>query len=209
MERSGDGMIIDRQLVGVELGEFPISWLASRENMNRLLAMRAMCIHFVSGVLLLCSYCGRTSAQATTPLSLSDKPGVHIHAYDNGTHKSSAHYENLCKIVLKEFGLPLDSIRVNLVFVDEDLQNQLNGHNPLRFQATHWYGICLKPSLIIMLGEEESDDTFMHEYMHSLYNRGLLFRNVHPADLHPLIEMNEGLLLGSKSYLEYLKTNPR
>jgi hypothetical protein len=147
-------------------------------------------------------------AQSLHPRSLDFSPGVHVYAYDGAAHRSAEHYENLCRIVMTEFGLPTDSISVALVFVDAKLQEKLNTNNRERFQSLSWYGVCISPSLIIMLGEDESDDTFMHEYLHSLNHRGLLFTDIRPIEVHHLIEINEGLLLGSRSYLEYLKTKP-
>ena len=149
------------------------------------------------------------SAQPVHPLSMNYEQGVHIFSYDNLTHKSSEHYENLCRVVIREFGLTLDTICVNLVFVDEALQEHLNENNPERFRSTSWLGVYISPVLILMLGEEESDDTFLHEYMHALHTAGLLFGNVPESEVHSLIHLNEGLLLGSRSYLEYLKTAKR
>jgi hypothetical protein len=174
-----------------------------------------MCSSYLSRLILLFSlaFFGRTvnngALGQTRPVSMDFSPGVHIYAYDGLQHKSAEHYTNLCKVVRKEFGLPTDSIAVMLVFLDAGLQEKLANNNPARFHTAQWYGVCIKPALIMMTGEDESDDTFMHEYMHALYHQGLLFRNVQPADVHPLIDLNEGLLLGSKSYLEYLKARPR
>jgi hypothetical protein len=144
--------------------------------------------------------------QVTHPISLGTSNGVNISVYDGKEHKDSEYYNSLCRVVLKEFGLPSDSIApIGLVFVDQELRDVLNGHNAVRFKPADWCGVFVKPSLIIMLGEEESDDTFMHEYLHFLQQMGLLFNNVHASSVHQLIEENEGLLLGSKSYLEFLK----
>jgi hypothetical protein len=145
-------------------------------------------------------------AQYHVPLSLPSSPGIHVHAYDGRPHKSSEHYEHLCRVVLKEFGIHLDTLALNLVFVDMKLQGTLNALNRDRFRGKRWVGVFIKPMLIIMLGEEESDGTFLHEFMHALHHRGLLFSDTEESDVHGLINLNEGLLLGSKSYLEYLKT---
>lgn len=145
-------------------------------------------------------------AQNQQPRSLSALPGIHIHAYDNREHKSTGHYEHLCSVVLGEFGINIDTLSLNLVFVDAELQRTLNALNRDRFHGQHWVGVFIKPMLIIMLGEEESDGTFLHEFMHALHHRGLLFNDTEEADVHSLININEGLLLGSRSYLEYLKT---
>jgi hypothetical protein len=145
-------------------------------------------------------------AQHHQPLSLSATPGIHIHAYDNRPHKSPEHYEHLCRVVLGEFGIHIDTLSLHLVFVDMELQGTLNALNRDRFHGRRWVGVFIKPMLIIMLGEEESDGTFLHEFMHVLHHRGLLFNDTDEADVHTLININEGLLLGSRSYLEYLKT---
>jgi hypothetical protein len=172
---------------------------------------RTYCVRatFLASVAFLGPGLTTTAFGQTRPVSMDFSPGVHVYAYDGLEHKSEEHYTNLCKVVLKEFNLHADSISIMLVFLDSALQERLIKNNPARFQAAQWYGVCIKPALILMAGEDESDDTFMHEFMHSLYHRGLIFRNVQPAEIHPLIDMNEGLLLGSKSYLEYLKTRPR
>jgi len=146
------------------------------------------------------------SAQPLVPESFSTEAGVHIHVYDGREHKSKEHYENLCRVVMEEFGITKDSISVNLIFVDNELKDKLNHNNPDRFYSPAWVGVFIKPTLIFMLGEEEADDTFLHEFMHSLHYRGLLFMNVDESDVHQLIHVNEGLLMGSRSYLEYLKT---
>ncbi len=141
------------------------------------------------------------------PVSLDTGPGVHIHAYDNRPHHDALHYENLCRVVLKEFNVHLDTLSLNLVFVDGTVQRRLNALNRDRFHNKQWVGVFIKPMLIIMLGEEESDGTFLHEFMHALNNEGLLFADETQEDsVHELIRVNEGLLLGSESYLRYLKT---
>jgi hypothetical protein len=143
-------------------------------------------------------------AQSVEPLSLRVSRGVHVEQHDGRSHKTPAHYEALCQVVIKEFGVSLDSIALNLVFIGENLRDHLSKNNQLRFQAKDWSGAYVPPSLILMVGEEESDDTFMHEFMHYLNDRGLLFTNVPASRVHAAIEKNEGLLLGSRSYLDYL-----
>jgi hypothetical protein len=157
------------------------------------------------GLLLLGS--GSGSGQSNLPKSLDFSRGVHIKAYDGKRHRGADHYEQLCRVVNKEFGLPDDSVCVNLVFVDQALRQSLNANNPVRFQSADWCGAYIRPYMILMLGEEESDDTFMHEYMHALQVRGVLFKNVPFSAVHQLIDMNEGLLMGSRSYLEFLKSH--
>ncbi len=152
----------------------------------------------------------RAPAQSTFPVSLSETPGVHIFSYDNKQHRKAEHYNALFRVVLKEFGLPTDTIpSTNLVFIDKGLESILNDNNAKRFMSTGWCGAYIQPSIIMILGEEESDDTFMHECMHYLHQQGMLFRNIQADSVHRLIYRNEGLLLGSRSYLEFLKTHPR
>ena len=145
------------------------------------------------------------SAQPSIPASLNDAPGVHIRSYDGKSHHSEVYYAALRNVVLKEFHLPPDSSAINLVFIPEELRESLNSSNPDRFGGADWSGAFLNPSLIFIVGTEESDDTFMHEYMHSLQVRGLLFCNVPHSVVHQVITRDEGLLLGSDSYLQFLK----
>jgi hypothetical protein len=151
---------------------------------------------------VLCAYVA--CAQGIEPLSLKATSGVHVEQHDGKVHKSAAHYEALCRVVLREFGVKLDTVALNLVFIGEDLRDNLSRNNHLRFQTKDWTGAYVPPSLIIMVGEEESDDTFMHEFMHHLNDRGLLFVNIPASRVHAAIEKSEGLLLGSRSYLQYL-----
>ena len=43
--------------------------------------------------------------QSTYPLSLPQTAGVHVFAYDNLEHRSTAYYNALFSVVLKEFGV--------------------------------------------------------------------------------------------------------
>jgi len=148
-----------------------------------------------------------SKAQGVFPKSLDTTPGVHVRAEDGRTHRGSDHYSGLCRVVLQEFGIPADTpITIDLVFIDRETRDRLHDNNATRFESSDWCGAFIAPSLILMVGEEESDDTFMHEFMHYLQQKGLLFSTVPFSAVHPLIERNEGLLLGSKSYLEFLKT---
>jgi hypothetical protein len=162
-------------------------------------------------LLLFCAASLACAQSPVRPVSLDFSPGVHLYSYDGAEHRSAAHYLRLCEVVLKEFNvaLPVDSVLVILVFVDSETQERLSRNNLVRFQYMHWYGVSIEPALILMDGGEESDDTFMHEYMHLLHHQGRLFRDTSGGGAHLLIKLNEGLLLGSKSYLEYLKTRPR
>jgi hypothetical protein len=156
--------------------------------------------------MLLVASVPRSLGQITRPASLPPAPGVHISSYDAKTHKDSAYYTGLCRVVLKEFGLPTDSVpQVDLVFITEEMREELESCNYDRFGSSDWTGAFINPSLVFIIGESESDDTFMHEFMHLLQQKGRLFPTVPFSAVHPLIEMNEGLLMGSRSYLEFLK----
>lgn len=149
-------------------------------------------------------------SQNVRPVSVTARPGVHVQSYDSRPHMDSAYYNGLCRVVLHEFGLHADSLPpIDLVFVDRATQEKLTSGNAARFASSDWTGAFIRPSLILMVGEEEADDTFMHEFMHVLQQNGRLFQHVPFPAVHQLIEQNEGLLLGSKSYLEFLKRKPR
>ncbi len=143
--------------------------------------------------------------QTSVPASVSSTPGIHIRSFDGKCHHSEEYYEGLRKVVLKEFNILSDSTALNLVFISEDLRETMNLANPDRFGTADWLGAFVSPTLIFIVGDE-SDDTFMHEYMHSLQSRGLLFADVPRTSVHTLIQQDEGLLLGSDSYIEFLKT---
>jgi hypothetical protein len=147
--------------------------------------------------------------QTFLPESLDASPGVHLYTHDGLEHRSSSHYATLCRIVNAEFGIKVDSLSVHVVFIDQETRDRMRTNNPTRFREQDWLGAFIQPSLILILGEEESDDTFMHEYMHMLRSHGLLFPDAQPSSVHTLIDWNEGLLLGSKAYLDYLKTRPK
>jgi hypothetical protein len=155
---------------------------------------------------LMASFPAVSIAQGIDPESLTSTPGVHITVQDGMRHQPAAHYEALCQVVLNEFGVHAEAITLNIVFIGEDLRNHLSRNNQTRFETKDWAAAFVHPSLILLVGELESDDTFMHEFMHYLHDRGLLFANVPESRVHATILRNEGLLLGSRSYLEYLKT---
>jgi hypothetical protein len=156
------------------------------------------------GFAIMAFFVAIVNAQSVEPRSLEVSSGVHVEQHDGNVHKSEAHYEALCQVVMHEFNVHLDTIAISLVFIGEDLRDNLSRNNHLRFQTKDWTGAYVPPSLIIMVGDEESDDTFMHEFMHYLNDRGLLFTNIPASRVHAAIEKSEGLLLGSKSYLQYL-----
>ena len=159
-----------------------------------------------AGVLALMAPCGDSLSQTTRPLSVTAGAGVHVSWYDERVHMDSAYYNGLCRVVLQEFGLPVDTLPpIDLVFVDRETQEKLTRGNAARFASPDWTGAFIRPSLILIVGEEEADDTFMHEFMHVLQQNGRLFQSIPFSTVHRLIEQNEGLLLGSRSYLEFLK----
>ncbi len=140
-------------------------------------------------------------------MSLDPTAGVHVSVQDSAVHRGEDHYGSLCRVVLKEFGLPADTLpSIDLVFINRETRDILSRNNPGRFENSDWCGAFLEPSLILMLGEEESDDTFMHEFLHYLRQHDLLFQGVPASAVHRLIEQNEALLLGSESYLKCLKS---
>lgn len=143
------------------------------------------------------------------PQSLNASPGVHISNKDGLDHRSETHYTKLCRVVLDEFGVSSDSASINLVFIDEETREALSVANPDRFGKTPWVGAFVNPGLIFMVGSSESDDTFIHEYLHSLQVRGLVFQDVPVSAVHTVIQESEGLLLGSASYLQMLKVRPQ
>ncbi len=146
------------------------------------------------------------AAQSSVPQSISATPGIHIRSFDGKSHRSAEYYDALRNVVLREFKIPYDSSALNIVFIGEEMRESMNVANPDRFGTADWLGAFVPPSLIFIVGDNESDDTFMHEYLHSLEYRGMLFTDVPRMSVHSLIQQDEGLLLGSDSYLEFLKT---
>jgi hypothetical protein len=143
--------------------------------------------------------------QDRLPLSFSDAPGLHVMSYDGLTHRDSAHYAGLCRVVETEMGITQTLERLHVVFVDQPTSDRIIAANPGRFEGKDFTGAFIAPALIIMVGEEESDDTFMHEYLHYLHTRGLLFRGVPQSMVHRRIEETEGYLIASASYLALLR----
>jgi hypothetical protein len=156
----------------------------------------------VSAIALVGSPC---VGQTPWPASLDSTPGVHVYVTDDRPHRDARHYAALCVVVNQEFAIFPDSLLIHVVFIDQITRDRMRANNPARFRGADWCGAFIEPSLILLLGEEESDDTFMHEYMHLLQSRDLIFRGAHPSSVHHLIEQTEGLLLGSKAYIAYLK----
>jgi hypothetical protein len=170
---------------------------------------RAVYVTIWGGIVILPGPGHQAAGQLTRPRTLSDAPGVHLYSYDGRSHRSTEYYTALRKIVQGEFQVQPDSSAIDVVFIDEELREELNNANPDRFEAADWSGAFISPCLILILGERESDDTFIHEYLHFLQTRGLIFQHSPQSILHQLITQDEGLILGSKSYLLFLKKRPR
>ena len=127
-------------------------------------------------------------------------------AYDGLTHRDSAYYAALCRGGGNRNGHFADAPeRLHVVFVDQSTSDRIIAANPGRFEGKDFTGAFIAPALIIMVGEEESDDTFMHEYLHYLHTQGLVFRGVPQAMVHRRIEETEGYLIASASYLALLR----
>ena len=154
---------------------------------------------FLTFGLLLAGSPTRGQINQNHPASLDASPGIHIQSFDGKNHRSVQHYEALREIVATEFGLQPDSSCMNLIFIDEALREALNVDNPERFHGEDWCGAFVTPSLIFILGEDEADDTFMHEYLHMLQSRGLVFKDVPLTAIHHAIFDSEGLLLGREA----------
>jgi hypothetical protein len=142
--------------------------------------------------------------QDRLPLSFSEAPGLHVMSYDGLVHRDSAYYAGLCRVVETEMGVTHTIERLHVVFMDQSASDRIIAANPGRFEGKDFTGAFIAPSLIIMVGEEESDDTFMHEYLHYLQTHGLVFRGVPQSQVHRRIEETEGYLIASGSYLAFL-----
>jgi hypothetical protein len=142
--------------------------------------------------------------QDRLPLSFNEAPGLHVKSYDGLVHRDSSYYEGLCRVVEAEMGITRTPERLHIVFVDQSTSDRIIAANPGRFEGKDFTGAFIAPSLIIMVGEEESDDTFMHEYLHYLHTHGLVFRGVPQSLVHRRIEETEGYLIASASYLSFL-----
>jgi hypothetical protein len=148
-------------------------------------------------------------SQDRLPSSFNEAPGLHVTSYDGLQHRSEVYYKTLCAVVDSEMGVPRTAERLHVVFVDQETSDRLIAANPGRFQGKDFTGAFIPPALIVLVGDEESDDTFMHEYLHYLHTHGLVFRGV-PQDLvHRRIEETEGYLLASRSYIHFLSTQPQ
>jgi hypothetical protein len=161
----------------------------------------------IGGLLLIATTTLHT--QDRLPLSFSDAPGLHVMSYDGLTHRDSAHYAGLCRVVDTEMGNTQMLERLHVVFVDQSTSDRIIAANPGRFEGKDFTGAFIAPALILMVGEDESDDTFMHEYLHYLHTRGLIFRGVPQSLVHRRIEETEGYLIASESYLAFLRRSDR
>jgi hypothetical protein len=140
------------------------------------------------------------------PLSLSDRPGIHIYSYDGKTRDEKS-YVMLCRIVNQELAVDIGEEQgLNVVFLDEVTIRLLIESNPDRAWGEKWYGACLDSTLIILDGDSDSHGSFIHEYIHVLHRRGLLFPNLDIGDAEEETSRAESLILGSRAYIEYLQT---
>lgn len=161
--------------------------------------------NFVHSAIILLLAAAVTHSQDHLPLSFNEAPGLHVMAYDGLTHRSEAYYTALCAVVDSEMGVTRAPGRLHVVFVDQETSDRIIAANPGRFQGKDFAGAFIPPGLIVLVGDLESDDTFMHEYLHYLQTNGLVFRGV-PHDLvHRRIEETEGYLIASRSYILFLQ----
>ena len=155
-------------------------------------------------VALLVVTAGGAHSQDRLPASFNESPGLHVIAYDGLPHRSTAYYTALCAAVDAEMGVTAGIAQLHIVFVDQETSDRIIAANPGRFQGKDFTGAFLPPALIVLVGEDESDDTFMHEYLHYLHTHGLVFRGVPREIVHRRIEETEGYLLASRSYIRFL-----
>ena len=146
-------------------------------------------------------------SQDRLPSSFNETPGLHVVAYDGRLHRSTAYYAALCAVVDSEMGVTCSGERLHVVFVDQETSDRIIAANPGRFQGKDFTGAFIPPALIVLVGEDESDDTFMHEYLHYLHTHGLVFRGVPHDIVHRRIEETEGYLIASRSYIRFLRSH--
>lgn len=149
------------------------------------------------------------SAQDRLPVSFNEAPGLHVTAYDGLPHRSAAYYTALTGVVDAEMGVTPGALRLHVVFVDQETSDRIIAANPGRFHGKDFTGAFIPPGLILLVGDDESDDTFMHEYLHYLHVQGLVFRGVPQDIVHRRIDETEGYLLASRSYIRFLSAHPR
>jgi hypothetical protein len=163
----------------------------------------------IIGCLVLISIGASAPSQDRLPSSFNEAPGLHVTSYDGLQHRSEGYYKALCAAVDAEMGIPRSAARLHVVFVDQQTSDRLIAANPGRFQGKDFTGAFIPPALIVLVGDEESDDTFMHEYLHYLHTQGLAFRGVPQDIVHRRIEETEGYLLASHSYIRFLRSQSR
>lgn len=143
------------------------------------------------------------------PKSVTVPVDVVVYTEDSLQHHTADYYRALAKVVQFEFGLDSTELPqpVRLVFVSKSLYRLIVTHNQDRFDTTENYlGTYVGPGLIFMWGKMEADDTFMHEYMHLLHGHGYLFNDVENEEtVHEYVRMDEAMLLGTKTYLNFLR----
>ena len=152
-----------------------------------------------------CSKADGGDVRSRLPHSLVSDQGVTVRIYDGKKHHSAAYYEALAKVVQGEFGLQTKDVEhpIRLTFITADMARSIGDHNPDMAGGETWCGLYFAPWVIFVT--EEGDDTFMHEYMHELAFFHDIFKDVAPDMIHPLIYMDEHLLIGSTAYLDFLK----
>lgn len=157
------------------------------------------------GILILLAGCATSAfSQDRLPRSFSEATGLHVMAYDGLSHRSEGYYASLCAVVDSEMAVSHGPVRLHVVFVDQPTCDRIIAANPGRFQGKELTGAFIPPGLILLVGDEESDDTFMHEYLHYLQVCGLIFRGVPIDQVHRRIEETEGYLLASAAYIRFL-----
>ena len=154
-----------------------------------------------------------STAQNSFPASFTSTQRLTTYSYDTLQHHSAFYYTELAKVVQSEFELGTDSILapIQLVFMSDSLFQVIVQHNPSRFNQSpdrQIVGFFIMPTLMFLM--DGQDDTFMHEYMHQLVSWNILFPHDEDTDMrmiHALIGANEGMLIGSKGYIEFIKRN--
>jgi hypothetical protein len=167
--------------------------------MTRLIVMTAVLVLMTTAI---------ARSQDRLPSSFNEAPGLHITSYDGRQHRSEVYYAALCTVVDSELCVAQPAERLHVVFVDQETSDRLIAANPGRFQGKDFTGAFIPPALIVLVGDEESDDTFMHEYLHYLHTHGLALRGVPQDRVHRRIEETEGYLLASQSYIRFLSALP-
>ena len=124
----------------------------------------------------------------------------------NSSH-DTAYYNSLIDVVCSELEVVLDERpALKVVVISQETMQKLVSHNPCRWDS-EWQGSFNPPGLIFLT--PESDDTFIHEFLHWLRFHGLFFVGWEDQLLiEKAIREMEGSLLGSESYLKFLSQSP-